>query len=96
MSYHYSLSNKFFDYIHAGLPQVCIAFPEYKRINDRYEVVIFINDCTAGEIKDAIRRLQQDSGLYWRLQKNCEVCSAAINWQQEEKKLLALYGHLLR
>lgn len=96
LNYRYSLSNKFFDYINAGVPQVCIAFPEYKRINDRFDVVIFINECTAAEIKNAVRRLQQDSGLYLRLQKNCEVCSAAMNWQAEEKKLLALYGHILR
>jgi glycosyltransferase involved in cell wall biosynthesis len=36
LSYYYSLSNKFFDYIHALVPQICIDFPEYRKINDEY------------------------------------------------------------
>ena len=30
LSYYYSLANKFFDYLHAGIPQVTINFPEMK------------------------------------------------------------------
>ncbi|MCX6200006.1 MAG: glycosyltransferase family 4 protein [Bacteroidetes bacterium] len=96
LSYYYSLSNKFFDYIHAGVPQVCIAFPEYKKINDEYEVALLVETCNADEIKNAIGRLLNDNDLYKRLQKNCEVCSRDLNWQNEEKKLVALYDELLR
>ena len=96
LSYYYSLSNKFFDYIHASVPQVCINFPEYKKINDEYEVALLAKDCTVDEIKKVVTRLLTDKELYSRLQKNCEVCSAKLNWQQEEKKLLALYHELLR
>lgn len=96
LSYYYSLGNKFFDYIQAGIPQVCTIFPEYKKINDQYEVALFVKDSSTVEIKNAIQRLQADSELYWRLQKNCEVCSRELNWQVEEKKLLAIYGYLLR
>ena len=34
LSYYYSLANKFFDYVHAGIPQVLIDFPEYRALND--------------------------------------------------------------
>ena len=43
LSYYYSLSNKFFDYIHAGLPQITMNFPEYKNLNDKYQVAILID-----------------------------------------------------
>lgn len=95
LSYYYSLSNKFFDYIHARVPQVCIGFPEYKKINDEYEVALLVKDCSVREIKTAVERLLTDKQLYMRLQKNCEVCSENLNWQNEEKKLLALYNELL-
>ena len=95
LSYYYSLSNKFFDYIHAGVPQVCILFPEYKKINDEYEVALLVESCDVDEIKKAIMRLLNDDDLYKRLQKNCEVCSHNLNWQSEEKKLVALYDELL-
>lgn len=96
VSYYYSLSNKFFDYIHSDVPQVCIAFPEYKKINDEYEVALLVETCSADEIKKAITRLLDDTDLYQRLQKKCEVCSLNLNWQKEEKKLVALYDELLR
>ena len=96
LSYYYSLSNKFFDYIHAYIPQVCIAFPEYKKLNDQYNVALLVNDCSANQISAALARLLKDENLYGQLQKNCEVCSRNLNWQKEEKKLQNLYERLLR
>lgn len=43
LSYRYSLANKFFDYVHAGIPQICIAFPEYKKLNVEHEVALLTN-----------------------------------------------------
>lgn len=96
LSYYYSLSNKFFDYIQAGVPQLCIGFPEYVAINQHYEVALLINTCAVGEIKQGVKRLLTDKEFYNRLQKNCEVCARQYNWQHEEKKLAALYHELLR
>jgi len=96
LSYYYSLSNKFFDYIQAGVPQVCIGFPEYQAINQHYEVAVLINSCATEEIKQAVKRLLTDKDFYTLLQKNCEVCARQYNWQHEEKKLAALYHELLR
>jgi glycosyltransferase involved in cell wall biosynthesis len=96
LSYYYSLSNKFFDYIQAGAPQVCIGFPEYNRINNEYNVALLAKDCSVKEIKTSIERLITDPDLYAALQKNCEVCSRALNWNEEEKKLITLYNDLLR
>ncbi len=96
LSYYYSLANKFFDYIHAGVPQLCIDFPEYNFINKKYEVALLIENCSANEIKTGLERLLTDKMLYSRLQKNCEQCRQHLNWEMEEVKLLALYEQLLR
>ncbi|MDB5282877.1 MAG: hypothetical protein JWO06_1952, partial [Bacteroidota bacterium] len=96
LSYYYSLSNKFFDYIHAGVPQVCINFPEYKIINDKYQVALLTKDCSVNEIKSTLMRLLSDAELYQQFQKKCEVCSRDLNWQGEEKKLVGLYEQLFR
>ena len=96
LSYYYSLSNKFFDYIHASVPQVCIAFPEYERINGEYKVAVLAKDCSASEIKKTISRLINDADLYEQLRKNCKLCSRTLNWQQEETKLVSFYNDLLR
>lgn len=95
LSYYYSLGNKFFDYIHAGLPQVCTSMPEYENINQKFEVALIIKTSTSQEIKSAIQRLLTEPMLYERLRKNCEVCAQHYNWQKEEKKLLNIYEQLL-
>lgn len=95
LSYYYSLSNKFFDYVQAGIPQLCIDFPEYNFINNKYEVALLLENCTANEIKKGLERLMTDKSFYSRLQKNCEQCRQEMNWEKEEEKLLALYGKLL-
>lgn len=96
LSYYFSLGNKFFDYIHAGLPQVCTTMPEYENINQEFEVALMIKTPATHEIKTAIQRLLTEPGYYERLKKNCEVCAQQYNWQKEEKKLLSIYEQLLR
>ena len=93
-SYYYSLANKFSDYIQAGLPQVCINFPEYKRINDQYQVALLVENLEKNTIKEAIKRLMEDKELYDKVRENCFVCSRELNWQNEEKKLIAIYEQL--
>ena len=92
LNQYYSLANKFFDYIHAGLPQVCMNYPEYKRINDTYQVALLINDLKPETIARAINNLLTNDVLYKQLQENCLKARAFLNWQQEEKKLLDIYA----
>jgi hypothetical protein len=44
LSYYYSLANKFFDYVQAGIPQLCIDFPEYRALNAQHEVAVLVPD----------------------------------------------------
>ena len=47
-----ALPNKFFDYIHAGLPQIAMNFPEYIKINQQFEVAVLIEDLNPERIAD--------------------------------------------
>ena len=93
-SYYYSLANKFSDYIQAGLPQVCINFPEYKRLNDQYHVALLVENLDKNTIKEVISRLIEDKELYDKVRENCFVCRLELNWQNEEKKLVEIYEQL--
>jgi glycosyltransferase involved in cell wall biosynthesis len=90
LSYYYSLSNKFFDYVMAGVPQVCIGFPEYKNLNLEHEVAILVNDLKKETIANAIRLLE-DKDLYQKLHENCLKAREEWNWERESGKLLELY-----
>jgi glycosyltransferase involved in cell wall biosynthesis len=90
LSYYYSLSNKFFDYIQAGIPQVFTAFPEYRQINEQYGIGL-PTELDPVAIAKTINRLIEDKALYTQLAENCLKAAEELNWEQEEKKLLSLY-----
>ena len=96
LSNYYSLANRFFDYIHAAVPQLCVDYPCYKEINQRFEVALLIKDLSPENISHQINRLLNDNELYNRLQKNCLEARKELNWQQEEKILLAFYRDIFQ
>lgn len=86
-----ALPNKFFDYLHAGVPQIAMNFPEYRKINSQFEVAILLDDTNPERIAEAVNNLLLDTVLYKRLRENCLQARKVLNWQQEEKKLLDFY-----
>lgn len=86
-----ALPNKFFDYIHAGLPQVAMNFPEYVKINNQFEVAVLIDNLIPERIAETVNNLLGNTVLYQRLNKNCLKARQVLNWQHEEKKLLDFY-----
>ncbi len=95
LNQYYSLANKFFDYIQNGLPQISMNFPEYKKINNEYEVAILIDNLQAITITDSINKLLNDENLYTRLRQNCLKAREIFNWQNEEKKLITYYHKII-
>ncbi len=93
LSYYYSLSNKFFNYIQAGIPQLCANFPEYQHINSQYEVALLV-DLHEDNLAAAMQRLLSDRELYLKLKNNCVLAAEQFNWQQEEPLLISLYRAL--
>ncbi|HEX6916216.1 MAG TPA: glycosyltransferase family 4 protein, partial [Chitinophagaceae bacterium] len=94
MNQYHSLSNRFFDYIMAGVPQVCVNYPEYVRMNDQYEVALMIKDTSPETIAAAINTLLEDDELHARLREGCLLARTSLNWTVEEKKLLSFYSAL--
>lgn len=92
-SYYLSLANKFFNYIHCGVPQVCSDFPEYRNINNRWEVAVLCDNNPVA-IAEAVNRLINDPDLYLRLRQNCIEAAKYLSWQAEEKKLLEIFNGL--
>ncbi len=94
LNQYLALPNKFFDYIHAGLPQINVNYPEYKKLNDQYNVAVLLDDLSPENIAEKINNLLEDDVLYNRLRKNCITARSALNWQNEEKILLNFYQSL--
>jgi glycosyltransferase involved in cell wall biosynthesis len=90
----YSLANKFFDYIQAGLPQLTMNFPEYKKINDAFEVALLADSLEVNEIVKKLNLLLNDTVLYERLEANCLRAKEIFIWEREEIKLIDFYRRL--
>lgn len=93
-SYYYSLANRFFDYFHNGVPQLCVDFPEYRSINQQFEIALLLPTLSVDAIAQAANLLLTDADYYNRLRNNCLLARQVYNWQQEEQKLVALYKHI--
>ncbi|GAB3204250.1 glycosyltransferase involved in cell wall biosynthesis [Pontibacter aydingkolensis] len=93
LSYYYSLANKFFDYVHAGVPQLVIDFPEYRQLNEKYKVGL-LTSLDVKELRGKLALLLTDEQLYQTLTANCLEAKQELNWQHEEQKLLRFYEEL--
>ena len=89
-----SLSNRFFDYIMAGIPQICVNYPEYAALNKEFKVAALIADIDSASISGALNNLLQDTVLYHELTNNCLKARAKWNWQSEKQHLINFYEYL--
>lgn len=86
-----ALPNKFFDYMQAGVPQVAMNYPEYRKINEVDEVAVLVDTLDPTEISQTINSLMQDQQRLHRLRQHCLAARKKYCWQEEEKKLLHFY-----
>lgn len=94
LNQYLALPNKFFDYLHAGLPQVTMNYPEYRAFNSRFEVALLLDDLEPGHIASALNKLLDDDVLYQSLHEQCLKAREEMNWAKEEQKLLHFYRDL--
>lgn len=89
-----SLANRFFDYVHAAVPQLCVGYPAYAELNQRFQVADLITDLSAENIAARMNGLIHDPERYKILQQNCLLARQVLNWQEEEKLLIGFYKRI--
>jgi len=94
LSNYYSLANRFFDYLQACIPQVCVDYPAYRQLNDQYRVAVLIDDLSPENIASQLNNLLKDRVVYEDLRNNCMKARLIFNWSEEEKKLIAFYRQM--
>jgi glycosyltransferase involved in cell wall biosynthesis len=94
VSYRFSLPNKFFESVAAGLPLLVSPIPELARMVEQYAIGLVCDPTDPAEIADKIRALlQPDMLAHYRT--NVERARQELNWANEEKKLVAVYTRIL-
>jgi glycosyltransferase involved in cell wall biosynthesis len=91
MNQYYSLANRFFDYIQAGIPQICVAYPEYTAITQNYPVALHVADVEPETLAAAMNKLLADDVLYHQLRVATAPAAKHLSWEKEKDVLLACW-----
>lgn len=94
INYLYSLPNKLFDYIQAGIPVLSSALPEIERIIRSYQCGITIQNVSPDEIAQAISELQNNPLQLEVMKANAIKAAQELHWENEKKVLLGIYQSL--
>lgn len=95
LNYRYSLPNKLFDYLSAGIPVITGSLPEIIKIVESYACGITLPAITTEEISKAIIKFRDDRELQVKLKRNSKIASETLNWTNESEKVISLYRKIL-
>jgi glycosyltransferase involved in cell wall biosynthesis len=95
MNYRFSLPNKLFDYIHAGIPVLASPLPEIKKIMDQYQVGEMIENHRPEHIAKKMIAMLSDSDKLKVWKENAKIAARELCWENESKKLTTLYSSLV-
>jgi len=90
----WSLANRFFDFIQAGVPQLCSDFPEYRKVVEKYPVASLLDDHCPMAIAKALNKMIQNQVLHMSMHDACRKAAMVFHWQGEEKALLEMLDNL--
>lgn len=87
----YSLPNKIFEYIKAGIPQIVSNLPERARIVRQYQIGLVPEIISPEAIAEAVRTLQSNPQLHQQYKSNCLKAAQELTWENEEIILKDIY-----
>ena len=90
-NYKYSLPNKLFDFIHAGIPILASKIIEVEKIIKKYQIGLFINNHEPTHIANQIKYALDNKELMSEWKSNTHHASKELNWEIEENTLKDLY-----
>jgi glycosyltransferase involved in cell wall biosynthesis len=91
LNYRFSLPNKIFDYIPAGVPVLASSLPEVKKIIGQYRVGVVTESHDPRQIAEKICYMLADEGRRREWKENTLKAKKELCWQNEEKVLFSVF-----
>jgi glycosyltransferase involved in cell wall biosynthesis len=95
LNYLYSLPNKLFDYLSAGIPVIAGNLPETRKIITENECGIIIPGVTPEHISYALTEFKKHPDKQAELKAKAVAASMTLNWDNESLKVQDLYRPIL-
>ena len=89
----FTLPNKFFEYIMAGLGLVVSDLPEMARLVHQYECGTLVPECSEESIARTINSL--DRARIDEMKRRSLAAAKDLNWDRESKKMMSFYQEIL-
>ncbi|MFT3883902.1 MAG: glycosyltransferase [Flavobacteriales bacterium] len=91
LNYRFSLPNKLFDYLHAGIPVLATDLPEVARIVRRYDAGVVVSAVpTPAAIAAAVRHVFSDGARTAALRQNATFAARELDGGKEMEELVAV------
>ncbi|MCS5663530.1 MAG: glycosyltransferase [Flavobacteriales bacterium] len=94
INYRFSLPNKLFDYIHAGIPILATKVIEIEKIINKYKIGLFIDNHEPKHIAQQIRLALNNKKLNTEWKSNINLAADELHWGSEEKILKEVYNKI--
>ncbi len=95
LNYRFSLPNKLFDYIHAGLPVLATNLPEIKNIVDHYEVGLITPSISISDLAATMRLMMANQERIDSWKSNLKKASNELCWEKEQEKLYLIFKDVI-
>jgi glycosyltransferase involved in cell wall biosynthesis len=92
INYRFSLPNKVFDYIHAGIPLLASDLIEVKRIIEGNRVGLIAQNHQPEHLADLVKELIVDKALQADFRENCKKASLHLYWENEVLSIQKWYS----
>ena len=95
LNYRFSLPNKLFDYIQAGLPVLASDLPEVRKIIDQYKIGKIAPSTSVTDIAATMKQMISDDHQFVLWKENLKIAASELCWENEEKKLLQIFKDVI-
>jgi len=91
INYRFSLPNKLFDYIHAGIPVLASRLIEIQQIIEDYNIGTLTENHDPQHIASKINEMFADEQRLMKWKQNTNIAAKELCWEEEEKVLISIY-----